>query len=183
MAGQSRLKMTYLTQLKPHHPMKTILTASILAFTAIVSIAAESAKVGQTMPSLSKLVPGASVPNTSGKIVLVDFWASWCGPCKASFPALNRIHEKYASKGVVIVGVGVDDEEAKYKAFAGKMGAKFALVHDSAHKAAGFFNPPSMPTSYLTDRKGVIRYVHTGFRGAKTEAEYVAEIEALLAGK
>lgn len=161
--------------------MKTIIAAIALVCSAASVTAAESAKVGQTIPKLSQLIPDASVPNTAGKVVLVDFWASWCGPCKASFPALNRLHDKYASKGLVIIGVGVDDEAAKYKAFAGKMGAKFPLVHDSAHKAAGFFNPPSMPSSYITDRKGVIRHVHTGFRGAKTEAEYVAEIEALLA--
>ena len=133
------------------------------------------------MPKLTQLLPGANIPNTSGKVVLVDFWASWCGPCKASFPCLNRMQEKYAAKGLVIIGVGVDEDAANFTAFSGKMGAKFPLAHDSAHQAAGFFNPPSMPSSYLTDRKGVIRHVHTGFRGAKTEAEYETEIEALLA--
>ena len=87
--------------------MKTILT--ILACSTLALSAAEPAKVGQSMPKLSQLLPGATLPNTSGKVVLVDFWASWCGPCKASFPALNRLHEKYASKGLVIIGVGVDE--------------------------------------------------------------------------
>lgn len=161
--------------------MKTILTALALALCAPLLTAAEGAKIGQPMPKLGQLLPGATLPNTSGKVVLVDFWASWCGPCKESFPALNRLHQKYASKGLVIIGVGVDDDAAKYKAFAAKMGAAFPLAHDSGHQAAGFFNPSTMPSSYLVDRKGVIRHVHTGFRGAKTEAEYVTEIEALLA--
>ncbi|MCB1133168.1 MAG: redoxin family protein, partial [Verrucomicrobiae bacterium] len=117
------------------------------------------------------------------EIVLVDFWASWCGPCKASFPALNRLQKKYGPKGLVIVGVGVDDDAAKYQAFAKKMSASFPLAHDSAHKAAAKFNPQSMPSSYLIDRKGVIRYVHTGFHPKKTEKEYSTEIEALLDGK
>lgn len=161
--------------------MKTLLTILTLACSATLLPAADAAKKGQQIPKLTQLLPGAKLPNTSGKVVLVDFWASWCGPCKASFPALNRLQEKYAAKGLVIIGVGVDDDAAKYKEFAAKMGAKFFLAHDSSHQAAAFFNPSSMPTSYLTDRKGVIRYVHTGFRGAKTEAEYVTEIEGLLA--
>lgn len=160
--------------------MKTIAAIVALACFSFTPASAEPAKAGQQMPKLSKLLPGASLPNTSGKVVLVDFWASWCGPCKISFPCLNRLQEKYGSKGLVIIGVGVDEDPAKYKAFAGKMGAKFPLVHDSEHKVAAFFSPPSMPSSYITDRNGVIRHVHTGFLGAKTEAEYIAEIEALL---
>lgn len=163
--------------------MKTILTLFALLASALVTCAAESAKVGQQMPKLQQLLPGSSIPATAGKVVLVDFWASWCGPCKASFPVLNKLHDAYASKGLVVIGIGVDEEEAKYKAFASKMGAKFPLVHDSQHKAAEFFNPASMPTSFIVDRKGVIRHVHTGFRGAKTEAEYTSEIEALLKSK
>jgi thiol-disulfide isomerase/thioredoxin len=141
---------------------------------------ATAAEAGSKMPSLSKLLPDASLPNTSGKVVLVDFWASWCAPCKASFPAMNRLHDKYAGKGLVIIAIGVDDEPEKYKAFAGKMRAKFPLFHDTQKKAAASFDPPSMPTSYIIDRKGVIRHVHAGFRGAKTEKQYAAEIESLL---
>lgn len=163
--------------------MKTLITIAALAASALVSSAAETAKVGQSLPKLSQLLPGAKVPDTSGKVVLVDFWASWCGPCKASFPVLNKLHDKYSSKGLVIIGVGVDDDAAKYKAFADKMGAKFPLVHDAQHKAAAFFNPTTMPSSFITDRKGVIRHVHTGFHPSKTEAQYTAEIEALLGGK
>ena len=137
-------------------------------------------EVGQAMPKISVLLPGAKVPNTVGKVVLVDFWASWCGPCKASFPALARLQQKYASKGLVIIGVGVDDDAAKYQAFIAKQQVPFTLVHDSQHKAAAFFSPSTMPSSYLVDRKGVIRFQHSGFKGAKTEAEYAQEIESLL---
>jgi thiol-disulfide isomerase/thioredoxin len=161
--------------------MKPILSAILIAYSALLATAFGAAKAGQEMPKLSQLLADAKIPNTAGKVVLVDFWASWCGPCKESFPCLNRLQDKYAAKGLVIIGVGVDDDAAKYKAFADKMGAKFPLAHDSAHKAADFFGPPSMPSSYLVDRKGVICHVHSGFHGAKTEAEYASEIEALLA--
>ena len=136
--------------------------------------------VGQAMPKISGLLPDAKLPDTAGKVVLVDFWASWCGPCKASFPALARLHQKYSGKGLVIIGIGVDDDVAKHQAFIAKQQVPFALVHASQHKAAAFFAPSAMPSSYLVDRKGVIRFHHSGFKGAKTEAQYVQEIESLL---
>lgn len=156
----------------------TMICGLLLAF-ANTSFA--KTEVGQPMPQLSGLLPGAKVPNTKGKVVLVDFWASWCGPCKASFPALARLHQKYAARGLVIIGVGVDDDAAKHQAFIARQQVPFALVHDSQHKAAAFFAPSTMPSSYLVDRKGVIRFLHSGFKGARTEAEYAEEIESLLA--
>ena len=161
--------------------MKALLTLLALTSTCL-SLSAAEAKVGQAMPKIAPMLPGATIPNTSGKVVLVDFWASWCAPCKASFPALNRLQDKYASKGLVILGVGVDDKAEDYKAFSSKMGAKFSVAHDSEHKVAGFFNPGTMPSSYLVDKKGVIRYVHAGFK-KDTEADYDKEIQALLSEK
>ena len=160
--------------------MKNILFIMIVLCSSMMQTMAKQPSVGQSLPSLSKLLPGAKVPNTKGKVVLVDFWASWCGPCKASFPCFTRLHNKYASKGLVIIAIGVDEDVRKHKAFAAKNKAPFLLAHDSAHKAAAFFNPPTMPSSYLVDRKGVIRYIHKGFKGKKTEAQYEKEILALL---
>ncbi len=161
--------------------MKQILSLLlVIAGATPVLTAADSLKAGQALPKLAPLLAGAKLPDTSGKVVLVDFWASWCVPCKASFPALNKLQADQAAKGLVIIAIGVDDDAADFKKFAAAMQAKFPLVHDAAHQAVGAFNPPTMPTSYLVDRKGVIRYVHSGFKGAKTEKEYTAEIETLL---
>lgn len=160
--------------------MKTILLITIVLSSSLMNIMAKQPSVGQALPSLSTLLPGASIPRTKGKVVLVDFWASWCGPCKASFPSFTRLHNKYASKGLVIIAIGVDEDVNKFKSFAAKNRAPFLLAHDSSHKAAAFFNPPTMPSSYLVDRKGVIRHIHKGFKGKKTEALYEKEIIALL---
>ena len=163
--------------------MKQTIASAFFACIAILTPVHAAVKEGEAMPKLTQLLPGSPVPGTSGKVVLVDFWASWCGPCKQSFPVLNKLHNQYSSKGLVIVAIGVDDDPAKFKTFAEKMKVSFPVVHDSAHKAAAAFGPATMPTSYLVDRKGVIRHIHTGFKGGKTEAEYIAEIEALLAEK
>jgi thiol-disulfide isomerase/thioredoxin len=136
---------------------------------------------GQAAPKLGQLIPGAQVPNTTGKVVLVDFWASWCAPCKQSFPVLDKLQNTYGSKGLVVIGVGVDEKADAYQAFASKMKTSFPLIHDASHQAAAAYKPTTMPSSYLVDRKGVIRYVHTGFKVGKSEEEYTKQIEALLA--
>ncbi len=164
----------------PKQTMKTIITSILLLCSALTVSADSPPAVGQKLPSFSKLLPKSTVPSTKGKVVLVDFWASWCAPCRASFPCFSRLHKKYASKGLVIVAIGVDEDASKYKAFAAKHRAAFPLVHDASHKAAAYFRPSTMPTSYLVDRNGVIRHIHKGFRGAKTEALYEKEITALL---
>lgn len=157
---------------------------SLLALCFVgVSLGAEPVAVGQRMPDLKTLIPAAQIPDTKGKVVLVDFWASWCAPCRASFPALNELQKKYGARGLVIIGVGVDRDRGDYEKFARKMKAAFPLVHDVEHRAAAAFGPATMPTSYLVDRKGVVRHVHTGFKGAKTTSQYTAEIEALLGAK
>ncbi len=160
------------------HIIISIISAACLSLAQGAS--AEPAP-GSALPNLSGLLPGAALPKTAGKVVLVDFWASWCAPCKSSFVTLARLHQKYAAKGLVIIGIGVDEEAEKFQAFAAKNKVGFTLVHDSGQKAAAFFNPPTMPSSYLVDRSGKIRHLHQGFKGEKTEAEYIKEIEELLA--
>lgn len=160
--------------------MKHILILAAVMF-GLPSLHAAELRAGTPLPALASLLPDASLPKTAGKVVLVDFWASWCAPCKSSFSAMARLHEKYASKGLVIIAIGVDDEAADFRSFAAKNPVAFTLAHDTRHQAAEFFNPPTMPSSYLVDRKGVIRHVHKGFKAGKTESEYAAEIEALLA--
>ena len=156
-----------------------IFIVSLISFSCFSLKAAEPA-IGSALPSLSGLLPGAKLPKTTGKVVLVDFWASWCAPCKASFPTMARLHQKYAAKGLVIIGIGVDDDIKDYQSFVSKYPVGFTLVHDAKQTAAGFFNPPTMPTSYLIDRSGKITHIHKGFKGAKTETEYTQEIESLL---
>ena len=160
------------------HTLITLISAACLSLTAIT---AAEPTVGATLPNLNGLLPGAALPKTSGKVVLVDFWASWCAPCKASFPTMSRLQSKYGSKGLVVIGIGVDENAKDYQTFAAKNKVGFTIAHDSKQQAAAFFNPPTMPSSYLVDRSGKIRHIHKGFKGAKTEAEYTKEIEALLA--
>lgn len=144
-------------------------------------------KVGDVFPSLTG--PGVvslgtgDASATAGKVVLVDFWASWCAPCKASFPVLAQLHQDFAARGLVIAAVGVDEKAAAAAAFVKKLAPPFATLHDRDQKIAKQVAPPAMPTSYLVGRDGRVRFLHAGFHGDTTERELRKQIEALLAEK
>jgi len=139
---------------------------------------------GDAFPSLASAgLAGASLPGTSGRVVLFDFWASWCAPCKASFPVYSRIQSDYAGSGLVIVAVGVDDTASAFNAFMARMKPSFAAVHDAKHALVAAVQVPTMPTSYLVDRSGKVRFMHAGFHGDQTDRELRREIDALLAEK
>ena len=99
-----------------------------------------------------------------GKVVIVDFWASWCAPCKEEMPVLESLYKRFKDKGLVIIGVSVDNEASNAKTFLSSVKVSFPIVHDAGHVVADKFKPPRMPTSYVLDKAGKIRFVHGGFR-------------------
>ena len=104
-----------------------------------------------------------------GKVLYLDFWASWCSPCVKSFPLLNRFHEEFKNQGLQIVGVNLDESSDDAKEFLAKVPAQFMLVSDSDQKCARDFNVKAMPSSYLIDRNGVIRGAYLGFHDDQIE--------------
>jgi len=115
-----------------------------------------------------------------GKVVIVDFWASWCGPCKKEMPVLETLHAKYASQGLVIVGVNIDSSPKKMNKFLKNTPVRFRIVHDRKLVVANRYEPETMPTSYFIGRDGTLRYVHEGFE--KGDAAGIEErVKALLA--
>lgn len=126
---------------------------------------------------------GAALPASSGKVLLVDFWASWCAPCKASFAAYARLNAQFAQKGLVIVAISEDQNPSAYRSFVRKLSPPFAVALDKDQKLVSTVQAPTMPTSYLVDRRGRVRFIHAGFHGADTELSLQREIAALLADK
>src|SRR4051812_45197929 len=144
-------------------------------------------KAGDNFPALASAglvnLAGGEVPETAGKVTLVDFWASWCAPCKASFPAMAKIHADFAPRGLQIVAVSIDEKPAAAVGFWKKLAPPFTAVHDHELKLVKQVVVPTMPTSYLLDRTGKVRFVHEGFHGDASDREIRKEIEALLAEK
>ena len=119
------------------------------------------------------------VASLRGKVVLVDFWASWCEPCRHSFPWLNEMQAKYADRGLVVIGVNVDRERAEADRFLHDVPAQFRIVYDPAGTLASRYDLPGMPASYVIGPNGDVVGRHLGFRAA-VRAEREAELQKLL---
>ena len=150
---------------------------------ATVSLAAAEVKVGAPFPDLGGFGLEGPLPAQSGRVVLVDFWATWCGPCKASFPAYTQLQRELGERGFTIVAVSVDKQKGAYDEFVKKFAPAFPTLRDAGQKMVGEVKVPAMPTSYLLDRHGILRSVHSGFHGDGTVKELREEIIKLLEEK
>lgn len=115
-----------------------------------------------------------------GKVLYVDFWASWCPPCAESFPFLNELHSDLKDRGLQVIGVNLDQASEDAKVFLGKYPANFTVATDVDEKCAKDYDVKAMPSSYLVDRNGVIRHIHLGFRSGEAK-ELRTLVEQLLA--
>lgn len=118
----------------------------------------------------------------AGKVVIVDFWASWCVPCRRSFPWLNRMHTRYADDGLVIIGVNVDAERAAADKFLAAYPADFRIHFDNQGDLATKFGVEAMPSSFVIGRDGEVVARHLGFK-AKKQDEYEAILVEALGGQ
>jgi cytochrome c biogenesis protein CcmG/thiol:disulfide interchange protein DsbE len=124
-----------------------------------------------------------AVPQLSsfrGKVVYLDFWASWCAPCRQSFPWMNELQKRYADHGFTVIAVNVDHERVDAEKFLRKLSPAFQIRFDPDGDWARRFNVHGMPTSVVLDRNGKARFTHIGFRNADA-ARYEQQIQQLLA--
>jgi cytochrome c biogenesis protein CcmG/thiol:disulfide interchange protein DsbE len=142
------------------------------------------AEVGKGAPDLSiQTVNGKGQitrDSLSGKVAIVDFWATWCGPCKQSFPKLEELAKQNQGK-VQVVGISVDDKSDGVADFAKSNGATFAIGWDDGHAIANRWKVDSMPTTYILDGSGTVRYIHAGYHDG--EADVIAKELATLAAE
>lgn len=116
--------------------------------------------------------------NFAGKVVVLDFWATWCPPCRAEIPGLIELQKKYQAQGLIIVGVSVDQASADtVKSFAKKMGINYPVVMAESKVVAAYGGIEGLPTTFIIDRAGRIVKQHLGFT---EKAEFETEIKALL---
>lgn len=157
------------------------LAALILGMATAHAKEVKELKVGDTFPDIAAAGLEGTVPDTKGKVVLVDFWASWCGPCKKSFPVLTEMHKKYADKGFTVVAVSLDEDKTDMDKFLKKNPVPFPVVRDSeGKKLAEKIDVQGIPMSFLIGVDGKVIAIHEGFEGEKTRKAYMTEIEQAL---
>jgi peroxiredoxin len=123
--------------------------------------------------------PNLRLQEQRGKVVLLNFWATWCSPCREEMPQLNKLYEKYRPSGFTLLGVNVDEDSRNTAGIASQMGVKFPVLLDSDKRVAKLYDLSAMPTTVLIDRDGRVRFLHRGYRSG-TESEYDQQIRVLL---
>ena len=141
---------------------KFLLVIVLMTFTPLISAAGE-----------------LNLEKHGGKVVLLDFWASWCVPCRRSFPWMNEMQEKYAQEGLVIIAVNVDREVENAAAFLAEYPAEFEVIYDPDAALAKEYKIQVMPSSIIFGRDGASIDRHTGFK-VKKQDEYEAVLRAAL---
>ena len=160
--------------------LKYALIASLALPTLAFAVDAGKAAPDFQLPNLKQ--NNVSLSSYKGKVVYLDFWASWCGPCKQSFPWMNEMQRKYGERGLRIVAINVDAKRVDADRFLAANAADFLLAFDGKGESAKRLAVKAMPTSVLVGADGKVLYVHRGFR-LEERAELEARLAAALAAK
>ena len=153
-----------------------------LLLSLLLSSQAYALSVGQKAPDFTlKSFTGKNLrlAEQRGKIILLNFWATWCTPCRQEIPQLNKIHQKYSRLGVSVWGVNIDKSDKVARSMANQLNVSYPILHDGNKSIGDTYSPTAMPYTLLIDRNGKIRKIYLGYV-AGYEVKYEKDIRALL---
>jgi len=153
--------------------------ALAFAFAALAAGAGAPLAPAQALPRLGEAGGELSLASLRGRVVYVDFWASWCAPCRQSMPYLDGLHRRLGERGLTVVGINKDEVPADAQRFLRRVPVSFPLLADPGDGAARAFGVTSMPGGFLVDRAGRVRFRHGSLAGESASA-LEAQIDALL---
>ena len=114
-----------------------------------------------------------------GQVVLINFWASWCGPCRQEMPILYRLHHRYVDTGFAVLGINVEGETDPAQEIVDRTNVTFPILIDDGQKVSEMYALEAMPSTVVVDRDGVVRYIHRGYKPGD-EAKYVEVVKQLI---
>lgn len=114
-----------------------------------------------------------------GQVVMINFWASWCGPCRQEMPILDDLYKRYSKLGFTLIGVNVEQDSSKANAYLKDIPVSFPILYDTANQTSKLYNVNAMPTTVMVDRNGNMRFIHHGYKPGY-ENDYKKQIKALI---
>lgn len=160
------------------------LVSSVVCGGVVLALAAAVGARAEVVPAPAFELPAnagdrVQLADFKGEVVLLNFFASWCGPCRQEMPILDRIHARYAPLGFTVLGVNVDKEEAAGRRMLDEIKVGFPVGFDAQSAISDRYGVDAMPSTVMVDRKGNIRYLHRGYQPGYEDA-YVAQIKELV---
>jgi len=163
----------------PSRRRALLLSATLLAGSGAARAAVQAAAPAPDFTLRSMEGPNLRLNEQRGRVVMVNFWATWCGPCRQEMPHLNKLYDKYRDSGFVLLGVNIDDNVGKATELATKLGLRFPVLLDTDKTVTRLYDMGSMPATVLIDREGKVRHLHRGYREGY-ELTYDSQVRALL---
>lgn len=157
-------------------------TAAIAGVVLVHTAMASSLKVAEQAPDFtlkSLSGPNLRLEEYRGQVVLINFWASWCGPCRQEMPILDRLHQRYEDTGFAVLGVNVEGKVDPAQEIVDKTNVTFPVLIDEGQAVSELYDLEAMPSTVVVDRDGVVRYVHRGYKPGD-EAKYVEVVKKLI---
>ncbi len=160
---------------------KTTLIALMLSLLAISSLASSDLE-GRPAPDFAlKSATGENLRLSEyrGDVVMINFWATWCGPCRQEMPLLDELYSRYQRVGFNLLGVNIDDDSRRAMQMVEELGVDFPVLFDARKEVSKLYEVEAMPVTVIVDRQGVVRYVHLGYKPGYEE-KYLDQVRSLL---
>ena len=161
--------------------LKNCVLAALLSLVAASGLAS-SGLAGQPAPDFalkSSTGQNLRLSEYRGDVVMINFWATWCGPCRQEMPLLDELYSRYQRVGFSLLGVNIDDDSGKALNMASELGVSFPVLFDSRKEVSRLYEVEAMPVTVIVDREGTVRHVHHGYKPGYEQA-YLEQIRALL---
>jgi peroxiredoxin len=164
----------------PSWNIKYWFRAAAIASTLVVSsLVGASASLAPKFTLPSRSGDTVSLDQLKGQVVMLNFWASWCGPCRKEMPLLDQMHKRYSSLGFTLLGVNVEANTKDAERWLTETPVSFPVLFDKDSRVSKLYDVNAMPSTVFIDRKGNVRYLHRGYKPGD-ESEYLNQIRALL---
>ena len=154
-------------------------TVTVCVLTLGLALAPAAALPAPAASSGSPAGNPVSLADLKGQVVLINFWASWCGPCRQEMPVLDQMYRKYKAAGFTLLGVNVEPKSGDALTFLKATPVSFPILFDTQSKVSTLYEVSGMPSTVIVDRKGNVRYVHHGYKPGD-ESQYLDQIRSLM---